>query len=180
MTNFTQPAGAKIRYYDDAGLVNRAMQLPELEPVIHKLLCRWTRLNYHCRDFVTAVEFEAMGVYTDYLLAGSPPLVDFGPVPGLEKALAECLPVPKTTAVGPVHRFYDDEGHLNGAVDLRGIRAALLPFFFHGLSENWNMRDFIALAKDAAVSAIYDMSISSSMGGLGGCRTLEEYLSSYA
>jgi hypothetical protein len=179
MTKTHQPAVAKLRYYTDAGSANPAMSHPALNPVIHKLLCRWTRLNYHCRDFETAVEFEALGLYADYLIGGSPSFTDLGTVPGPDTALAECLPVPDTTATAPVQRFYNDEGDLNGAVDMRGIRAALVPFFIYGIAENWNMRDFVALAKDAAVSAIYDMSIARSMGGLGGCRTLEEFLTSY-
>jgi hypothetical protein len=180
MTNTALPAvAAKIRYYTDAGTANMAMHLPALDAVIHKLLCRWTRLNYHCRDFETAIEFEALGLYTDYLLAGSPVFSEPDTVPDMDTALAACPSVPETTSSGPLMRFYDDEGHLNGAMDMNGIRAALVPFFIYGLVAGWNPRDFVALAKDIAASAIYDLSISRSMGGLGGCKTPEEFLTRF-
>jgi hypothetical protein len=170
-------AKPKLRYYGESNDSNPAFKIPALQAVMHKLFCRWVRLNYHIRDFAVAIEDEAHLLYFDYLAAGKPVFEEKAELPEEKKALAACPPVPvKTAATEPPKRLYVDNGDVNLEVDVSGMRTALAPFFLYGLLANWFPRDFIALAKDLASSTLYDYQISSSMGGLGGCKTAEEFL----
>ena len=174
------PTASKARYYDDSGVGNPDFNLPAMHAVMHKLFCRWKRLNYHVRDFETAVEHEATLLYCDYVLEGKPVFDTVAELPSVEAAVAACGPVPPSQAdTTPPKRLYTDDGDLNLEVDLSSFCAALAPFFLYGVTANWQPRDFITMAKDLAASTLYDYDITASMGGLGGCQTAEEYLAAF-
>lgn len=173
-------AQPKLRYFEESGSSNPAFKIPAMHAVMHKLFCRWVRLNYHVRDFEVAIEGESNTLYLDYLLAGKPTFEDKANKPEEKEALAACPPVPAEPAEkGSPKRLYNDSGDVNVDVNVSGIRTALAPFFLYGILANWLPRDFVAMAKDVAASTLYDYQISASMGGLGGCKTAAEYLAKF-
>ena len=172
MTNITtQP---KNRYYDDEGSVNPLLCLSGLKKQIHALFTYWVADNCLPHDFIEAIEHTATLFYIDYLWNGKPDLSDEVfkyPVEMLELARFQ-----KPEKQSSVLRFYGEDSNLNGRIDTSRQSEALAMFFIKWVADNWLARDFSQAAKDCAVSVLHDFDICKGMGGLGGGKTAEQFL----
>lgn len=166
----------KIRLYTDDGNTNPAVDLRPLAQVLHLLFCRWIAAHYHDRDFLDAIDHVATCLYVDYLVAGQPAVDESTQgAPTLPSFPSRCTPAMETLK-GPKLRFFGDDSKLNGQVDIEEFRLALIPYLEYWLRFRALARDFIEAATNAASSVYHDYTISYSMGGLGGCKTAEQFV----
>jgi len=74
-------------------------------------------------------------------------------------------------------RLYDETGSLSSDVDTDRLQRVLLPLFLGWLVAGWHARDFAQAVDDCARCIEYDHDISRSLGGLGGGKDSEAFLS---
>jgi hypothetical protein len=177
-TTTPTPAMPKIRLYLDNGKTNPLVDTSILSQHMRAMFIHWVRAHRHEYDFIDAAENVATGLYTDYLMHGSPDLTIPGTVmPDFGKLGP--APVPSQVQLKkPALRYYDAKGDLELEIDTDPYRQVLIPFMFRWIAANYHQREFIQVVKDVALTVYHDFTIACSMGGLGGCKTREEFLNS--
>jgi hypothetical protein len=173
-------AAPKIRLYLDNGKTNPEIDTSALNKYVRAMFIHWVNSNRHVRDFMEAMHHVALGLFCDYMMEGSPDLS------GPEETLPAYIPPPVAAyeapspepAAVPRLRFHDDEGNLTLGIDTEPYRQVLIPFMIRWIVANYHPREFVQAVCDQAASVYHDYTISCAMGGLGGCKTREEFLSS--
>jgi hypothetical protein len=178
MTTASAPSATpKIRLYLDDGKTNPEIDTKTLKKCVLGMFIHWVNSGRHERDFVEAMSHTATGLYADYLLLGSPVLPEpYEEIPDYVPPPVAAL-VPAAEQGKPRPRFYDDEGNLTPGINTEPYRLVLLPFLYRWVAANYHQREFIQAVSDVAISVYHDYTISCSMGGLGGCKTRDEFLS---
>ncbi len=163
---------AYVRYYDDRGTKNPAVNTEALASAVHALYTRWVRSHYHRRDFISAVEHLADLFFVDWLMAGSPDLRGMS----VELPTLPLAPKSKREFHGQEPRFYDELSSINPDIDDSAHRPALAPHFAAWCSAGFAPRDFIQVVVDTAKVVVYDHELAMSLGGLGGGKDSEAFL----
>lgn len=161
----------KTRLYLDDGKINPLIDTSQLKQQMHALFANWVYAGYHERDFVEAIEHTATWVYSQHLLMGAPSLLG-------ENAEAVAVnPGPDQRCKGAIKpRFYDQDGDLNPEITSQPLQASLASCFVAWCNRGYHQRDFIQAAKDEALGIYYSYDCSTSLQGLGGGPTADEYL----
>lgn len=173
--------GNPRRYYQADSTVDKQAPTQAMTQALHAAYTHWVRANCHRRDFRCAVEHVAQLLMCDFFMevkssSGScPPESPSQNVPFTPPSLARAVPL-RTKPSQPQRRFYDELCTIAPEVDLSALETVLPPFFHHWRAEGWLARDFVAAACDAAAVVVYDHELSMSVGGLGGGKTEEDFL----
>jgi len=170
----------KRRLYRDDGTTDPEIDLKHMGQQVHALFCQWVKSNYHEHDFLEALEHRATALYTGYRIEGSPEIPEHLLLPDSETllSLVPFFEEPMTEAeLKP--RFYTAHGNLNGDIGLdEEFEMALAQLFAHWVFQGNHARDFIQAVKDRGAGVLQSYTTSSTMGGLGGCKTAHEFLNS--
>lgn len=168
----------KQRLYLDDSTVNPGIDMKHMEVQVHALFCQWFKSNYNVRDFIEAIEHRATIFFMAYLMDGSPEIPTDLLVPDTQ-TLSSMEPffVEPQTADELKPRFYTVKGDLNSDILLEEeYEAVIAQLFAHWVHRGYHARDFIQAMKDCATSVHHTYKTVSTMGGLGGCKTLEQFL----
>lgn len=144
---------------------------------LHPAYTHWVASGFHRRDFESAVDHHASLMLIDYFMhehAGSlDQLLDSLP----QEQLVEPLAVPGKRRDAAQTRFYDELCDIAPEIDTSRIERAVRFLFGQWLRQGWLAGDFPAMATGAAKVLIYDHECAMSLGGLGGGKTGEQFLS---
>lgn len=169
----------KTRLYLDSGTTNPDIDMHHMKVQVHALFCQWFKSNYNVRDFIEAIEHHTTSLFTTYLMDGAPEIPanllipDAQTLASLEPFFEEPL-----TADELKPRFYTAAGALNSAIQLdEEFQAVFAQLFAHWVNRGYHARDFIQAAKDCATVVYHTYKTVSTMGSLGGSKTLEQFLS---
>lgn len=169
----------RYRLSDGCG-TNPQLDTSTYKRQIHALFVRWVRTHCHPKDFTVAVAHVCAVQVCSYLLAYPPgkpgPLAQ---APAIHFVSLEPAPAKNACdADKPRHRFYNDEGDINPDVPLKALEQPLHELYCAWLASGWHPRDFEVFAADLAAEVAYELETITSLQGLGGCRSPEDYLSS--
>jgi hypothetical protein len=168
----------KLRLYRDDSSTNPDIDRGHMKLQVHALFCQWVKSNYNVRDFIDAIEHRATVPFIEYLMGNSPEIPESLLLPDSVTLLSlEPFFEEPQTADELKPRFYLADGNLNSAILLEeDFEAVLVQLFGHWVHRGYHARDFIQATKDCAQTVYASYETSCSMGGLGGCKTREQYL----
>lgn len=165
----------KIRFYQDDGERNPLVNAKPLHMYLHALFCHWAKSHRHAHDFIHAAEDVATELYLDHVLsspavapedAGLPHFV----LPGMPQAISQ------EDLKHPPQRYIGDDCRVSGGIDIEPYCAVLRPVYARWLAAGVHARDFIQATREEAMSVVNDYETCRDLGGLGGGRSVAEYL----
>jgi hypothetical protein len=166
------PPLTRKRYYGDDGKIHPDLSNRDFMVVLHAAYTHWVQSNYHLRDFAQAAHHVAICALGTYRLDGGPELTG-------DRLQAPALPLAKPSKAyrsQPAVRLYDEINALSPEVNLKHLETAVHYAFVNWVADGFHERDFAQYLHDCCETLVYDHQITQGLGGLGGCRTEQQFL----
>jgi hypothetical protein len=160
------------RYYGDDGKVSMEVDKSSFLTLLHAAYTHWVRSNHHLRDFNVAVGHVVSMALGTYLLDGEPQLTGDMPAPPSLKLAVHVV----RRNHGPQQRFYDEINAISPEIDLSHLEQAVHYGFVKWMADGYHPRDFAQFAQDCSSILVYDHMLTQALGGLGGGRSEEQFL----
>lgn len=144
--------------------------LKPFKSALHQAFAHWLSRGYYRRDISQAVRHCASLTFIEHAFQGHPRLTG-EPLSFPDLGYPEYVAQRKSGT-----RLYDEIHQLAPEVKLDQLQQLVNIGFVQWVAEGWHPRDFLEAAADCAQVLVYDLEICESLGGLGGCKDAESFL----